>query len=187
MLTGKEIIERVKTGDITIENFTPDRINPNSYNLKLSPALRVYDIRSYTGDPTDIIPLDMRKDNPTKIIMIPEEGMVLQPGILYLGSTEEYTECKDLIPCIDGRSSIARLGICIHVTAGFGDIGFKGKWTLEITVVHPIRIYPHCEICQIYYEIPDGDTSIQYNGKYQDQRGPTASRMFMDPSANTCL
>lgn len=180
MLTGKEIIDRVNSGDIYIDGFDKTKVNPNSYNLTLSDKLKVYTLRKYMDG--TIIPLDMAKDNPTEDIYINSNGIVLEPGILYLGSTNEYTACKNLIPCIDGRSSIARLGICVHVTAGFGDIGFRGKWTLEITVVHPVRIYANCEICQIYYEEPTGNTSIQYNGKYQNQKDTMASKMFEDRS-----
>lgn len=115
--------------------------------------------------------LDPKKDNETVDIEIPEEGYILVPGILYLGETMEYTETYGLIPNIDGRSTTGRLGIEIHRTAGFGDVGFKGKWTLEITVTHPVIVYPGMEIGQIYYETVDGDSSMQYNGKYQNQQG----------------
>ena len=109
------------------------------------------------------------KDNEVINIEIPEEGYILIPGILYLGTTEEYTETYGFIPNIDGRSTTGRLGIEIHRTAGFGDNGFKGKWTLEITVTHPVIVYPGMEIGQLYYEEINGDTSMKYNGKYQDQ------------------
>lgn len=115
------------------------------------------------------IALDPKKDNEVADIEIPEEGYILIPGILYLGTTEEYTETYGFIPNIDGRSTMGRLGIEIHRTAGFGDNGFKGKWTLEITVTHPVIVYPGMEIGQIYYEEINGDTSMKYNGKYQNQ------------------
>lgn len=181
MLTGEEIIHRYSSGDIYIDNFDEKKVNPNSYNLTLANKLKVYATQTYPYS-HEVVPLDMKADNHTREIIIPEEGLVLIPGTLYIGSTNEYTMCRDLIPCIDGRSSIGRLGICIHVTAGFGDVGFEGKWTLEITVVHPIRIYPNCEICQIYYEEPVGSTGIKYNGKYQGQREATASKMYTDRS-----
>lgn len=121
--------------------------------------------------------LDYKQANETIDIEIPEEGYVLRPGLLYLGETEEYTETYGLIPNIDGRSTMGRLGIEIHRTAGFGDNGFKGKWTLEITVTHPVIVYPGMEIGQIYYETIDGDSSMTYNGKYQNQEGVVAAKV----------
>lgn len=121
--------------------------------------------------------LDPRKDNETIDVEIPEEGLILVPGVLYLGETMEYTETYNLIPNIDGRSTTGRLGIEIHRTAGFGDVGFKGKWTLEITVTHPVIVYPGMEIGQIYYETVDGDSSMLYNGKYQNQLGVEAAKV----------
>jgi len=123
------------------------------------------------------IALDPKKDNETIDIEIPEEGYVLLPGCLYLGETEEYTETYGLIPNSDARSTTGRLGIEIHRTAGFGDNGFKGKWTLEITVTHPVIVYPGMEIGQLYYEVIDGDASMTYNGKYQNQEGVAAARV----------
>ena len=94
----------------------------------------------------------------------------------------EYTKCGDFIAGIDGRSSVGRLGIVVHLTAGFGDIGFSGKWTLEISVIQPVRIYKGMEICQIYFHRADGDTDIRYTGKYLEQSDPTPSRMALDKS-----
>ncbi len=126
-------------------------------------------IKNYTLDP--------RKDNETLEIEIPEDGYILVPGRLYLGETEEYTETYGFVPNIDGRSTTGRLGLEIHRTAGFGDNGFKGKWTLEITATHPVLIYPGMEIGQIYYEKIDGDSSMEYNGKYQNQQGVEAAKV----------
>ena len=82
---------------------------------------------------------------------IPADGMVLKPDQLYLGRTTERTETHNLVPMIEGRSSIGRLGLFVHVTAGFGDVGFCGYWTLEMFAVQPVRIYPGVPICQIFY------------------------------------
>lgn len=170
MLTGSEIKNRINNGTISIIPYNESQLNPNSYNLKLSPILKRYTF-------SDGI-LDSRKPNKTETIEIPDSGLILEPGVLYLGSTVEETNCDDLVPCIDGRSSIARLGINVHITAGFGDVGFKGHWTLEITVVHPIIIYPNMEICQIYFEEVIGDTDMKYHGKYQNQNAPQESRLY---------
>lgn len=162
MLSGLEIERRVKSNDgIYIEDFDRKRLNPNSYNLRLHPKLQAY--RKYH--------LDMKKKNEVEDIIIPESGYELKPGILYLGRTIEGTSTKGLVPCINGRSSIGRLGIAVHVTAGFGDNGFSSDfWTLEITAVQPVIIYPNIEICQIWYEPIEGDPSIEYNGKYQHKK-----------------
>lgn len=199
MLSGAEILERVKSGDIQISNFDSSRINPNSYNLTLNKKLKVYEAGMYMVDKgrgkllpaqydvvidhrKNEIVLDMKKDNLTFDLEIPEEGMILYPGILYLGSTNESTYAKGLVPTIDGRSSIGRLGIQVHYTAGFGDNGFSGTWTLEIQVTHPIKVYPNVEIAQISFHEIQGDQSILYKGKYQGQTDPVESRMYMDRS-----
>jgi len=207
MLTGKEIINRMKMGDIVINPFDDKRVNPNSYDLTLNNKLLIYDnvllkeevskrLRFENMDKEtvnnleigervyyDIIMnrniLNMKSDNPTTELIIPEDGLLLMPGKLYLGKTNEYTETYNLVPGIDGRSSVGRLGINIHATAGFGDIGFKGNWTLEISVIEPIAIYPNIPLCQIYYYIPTGEIE-NYNGRYQDSHDVYASRLFKD-------
>ena len=158
MLTGKEIKARLGK-DIFISDFNEEQLNPNSYNLKLHNELEVYSRRSYEA-------LDMKKDNKTKKIKIEDDGYILQPGKLYLARTKEFTETHNLIPCLSGRSSIGRLGINVHVTAGFGDIGFEGYWTLEIFCKQPVIIYPNIEICQIYYHSIEGDYDLYNSGKY---------------------
>lgn len=169
ILSGLEIRKRLH-GDIEIEPFAESRLNPNSYNLTLSPELLVYD--------ADV--LDMKRPNSTKKIIIPEEGMVLQPGTLYLGRTNEYTGTENLVPMLEGRSSVGRLGLYIHVTAGFGDVGFKGYWTLEISCVQPVRIYAGVEICQIYYHTLEGDYRPYTSGKYQNNSGVQPSLLYKD-------
>ena len=189
ILSGKEILKEMDNGNIKIEPFNIKQLNPNSYNLRLSNELLIYDIPTkellhMTKDKaihsgyifTEA--LDMRKNNPTKKIEIPEEGYTLYPGILYLARTVEFTETHNYLPCIEGRSSIGRLGINIHVTAGFGDVGFSGTWTLEISVVQPVRIYPNTEICQIYYQEVKGEVE-EYHGRYQNQNDIIASRFYL--------
>ena len=122
--------------------------------------------------------LDMAKPNSASVIKIPEEGFVLQPNVLYLGRTNEYTKTENYIPMLEGRSSVGRLGVFIHVTAGFGDVGFAGYWTLEIFCVQPIRIYPNVEICQIYYHDIDGEYDTYKSGKYQHNNGIQPSMLW---------
>ena len=140
IISGLEI-KNMLNKEIFIEPFDDSRLNPNSYNLRLHNELLVYDSHV----------LDMKVKNETKTISIPPEGLVLEPGIVYLGRTVEYTKTLNHVPMLEGRSSIGRLGIYIHVTAGFGDVGFSGYWTLEISCIQPVRIYPNVEICQIFY------------------------------------
>jgi dCTP deaminase len=111
---------------------------------------------------------------------IPEEGLVLQPGKLYLGRTVEFTETTNYVPMLEGRSSIGRLGLFIHITAGFGDVGFRGFWTLEIFCVQPIRVYAGVEICQIFYHSIEGDYVHYMSNKYQNNKGVQPSMLYKD-------
>src|SRR5690606_33310908 len=108
------------------------RLNPNSYNLTLHDELMVY----------EELVLDMAKPNRVRRIALPVDGLTLSPNQLYLGRTAERTTTRNLVPQIEGRSSVGRLGLFVHVTAGFGDVGFSGYWTLEIYAVQPVKIYP---------------------------------------------
>lgn len=201
MLTGEGIKNAILTGDIMISDFDEKRLNPNSYNLRLGDKLLVYRLTKHhlairtdhdkcttfgnmlyeiTDDLMNTNYLDPRKDNPTIEYLIPENGFILYPGELYLGTTMERTFTEKYVPMISGRSSIGRLGIDIHKTAGFGDIGFDGKWTLEIVATVPVLVYPGMEICQIYFESPEGPTGIKYNGRYQNQEDVERSRFFLD-------
>ncbi len=170
ILSGKEILKEVEKGNIVIDPFDPKRINPNSYNLRLNNELLVY---------TDEV-LDMKTPHETELLVIPNEGLLLQPGRLYLGRTLEYTKTSGYVPMLEGRSSVGRLGLCIHVTAGFGDVGFAGFWTLEIQCVQPLRIYPLVEICQIYYHTIQGEYDEYKSGKYQNNSGIQPSLLYTD-------
>ena len=99
---------------------------------------------------------------------------------LYLGRTNEFTKTEKFVPMLEGRSSTGRLGLFIHVTAGFGDIGFAGYWTLEIFCVQPIKIYPNTQICQIYYHDIHGEYDLYKSGKYQNNTGIQPSLMYKD-------
>jgi len=169
ILSGKEIKRRLGT-DLIIEPFNERQLGPNSYNLRLHNELLTY----APGE------LDMKKNHEVEKLIIPEEGLLLEPGKLYLGRTIEYTKTLSCVPMIEGRSSIGRLGLFIHVTAGFGDVGFSGFWTLEIFCVQPIRIYPGVEICQIFYHTIEGDYFLYQSNKYQNNRGVQASMLYKD-------
>lgn len=169
LLSGIEIEKNLNNG-LSIVPFNHDQLGPNSYNLRLDDKLLVY---------TDDI-LDMKKPNKYREIIIPRSGLVLQPNTLYLGRTLERTKTDNYVPMLEGRSSVGRLGLFVHVTAGFGDIGFDGYWTLEIHCVQPIKIYPFIEICQIYYHTILGEYEKYSSKKYQHNNEVQASRLYMD-------
>ena len=170
MIISGRMIKECLGKDIIIDPFDESSLNPNSYNLQLHDELLTY----------DELCLDMKKPNKTKSLTIPSEGLVLKPGMLYLGRTKEYTESHRYVPMLEGRSSIGRLGLSIHVCAGFGDVGFKGYWTLEIHCVQPIRIYSGIGICQIYYHSIDGDYEPYNSSKYQNNTGIQPSLLYQD-------
>lgn len=159
ILTGPEI-EKQLGKNIHIDPYDPKLLNPNSYNLRLHNELLVY----------ESLELDMRKENPFRRYEIPEEGFVMRPNQLYLARTIERTETHGYVPMLEGRSSIARLGLFVHMSAGFGDVGFNGHWTLEMFAVHPIRVYAGVEVCQIFYHTLEGDIREYDSGKYQNNR-----------------
>ena len=124
--------------------------------------------------------LDMRKNNRVRHLQIPKDGLVLEPNRLYLGRSVEHTTTHNLVPMIEGRSSIGRLGLFVHVIAGFGDVGFRGFWTLEMFAVQPVRIYPGVQICQIFYHEITGKIQEYVSDKYQDNAGIQPSMLFKE-------
>ena len=136
ILTDKKILAAIESREIVIEPFRRECLGTNSYDVHLGKYLGLYCDRV----------LDAKKHNQIEILEIPEdEGFVLQPGTLYLGVTEEYTETFNSVPFLEGKSSIGRLGIDIHATAGKGDVGFSNNWTLEISPVYnPYACTPGC-------------------------------------------
>lgn len=171
ILSGSEIKARLG-GDIGIEPFNEDQLNPNSYNLRLHTELLVY----------EEIVLDMKRSNRYRRITIPPEGLVLEPNQMYLGRTVEYTETRNLVPMLEGRSSIGRLGMFVHITAGFGDVGFCGFWTLEMLAVQPVRIYAGVQVCQIFYHTVEGAITEYATGKYQRNSDIQPSLLYRELS-----
>lgn len=155
IFTDKKILASIETRDIVIEPFDPDCLGTNSYDVHLGKYLATY------KDPI----LDARKHNDIEHFEIPEEGILLLPGKLYLGVTAEYTETHNAVPFLEGKSSTGRLGIDIHATAGKGDVGFCNHWTLEISVAMPVRVYAGMPIGQLIYFKIDGDIENFYNKK----------------------
>ena len=173
ILSDIKILEYVKNGDIVIEPFDISNMGGNSYDVHLSKYFAMY---------TDAV-IDAKAHNTVQHFEITDEGFVLEPGKLYLGSTMEYTETHKHVPFLEGKSSTGRLGIDIHATAGKGDVGFCGYWTLEISTSIPVRVYPGMPIGQLIYYIVDGTVERLYhkkeNAKYSHQdKLPKESMMW---------
>lgn len=163
-------------GDKTKHSMRDWFAHQAAYDLYKNNA-EIYDIRN----PALLIDPTNPQDHETIDIKIPKSGLILSPEIGYLGATVEYTETRNLFPYIDGKSSVGRNFILNHHTAGRGDDGFCGEWTLEIRVLYPTVVYPNMRIGQIYYEkfsgnrMPyDKNPASHYNG----QRGPTAAAVI---------
>jgi dCTP deaminase len=145
----------ISKGEIVIEPYDLACLGTNSYDVHLSKYLA-----TYTSEV-----LDAKLPNEITQFEIQEEGIVLQPGVLYLGSTIEYTETHNTVPFLEGKSSVGRLGIDIHATAGKGDVGFCNHWTLEISCTQPVRVYAGMPIGQLIYFQVAGEISRYYNTK----------------------
>lgn len=155
ILTDQEILHHMEKGSIKVEPFHRECLGSNSYDVHLGKTLAIYD---------DNV-LDARKHNKIKTFEIPADGYVLEPHVFYLGVTAEYTETKEHVPFLEGKSSVGRLGIDIHATAGKGDVGFCNFWTLEISVKQPVRVYAGMPIGQLIYFETKGDLITSYDKK----------------------
>ncbi|GAB2952329.1 dCTP deaminase [Hymenobacter coalescens] len=175
ILTDEQILAEMERGTIVIEPYDRSCLGTNSYDVHLGRYLATY---------RDAV-LDARKHNEIDVFEIPEEGFVLKPETLYLGVTEEYTETHAHVPFLEGKSSVGRLGIDIHATAGKGDVGFSNTWTLEISVTQPVRIYRGMPIGQLIYFTVEGAIQNYYNrkpnAKYNQRTDkPVESMMWMN-------
>ena len=155
ILTDVQILKAIATGDIVIHPYDRAMLGTNSYDVHLSAHFAVYE---------DEV-LDAKLHNKIRHFEIGPEGFVIQPGELYLGVTEEYTETHCAVPFLEGKSSVGRLGIDIHATAGKGDVGYCNTWTLEISCVKPVRIYAGMPIGQLIYFTVEGEIENRYNKK----------------------
>jgi dCTP deaminase len=183
ILNGDEIIVRHAMGDIDIIPWDPKRVGPNSYDVTLYNIVKRYDMARKQFMDGYLDPKNMRHE--LESIEISSGGYCFHPGEFLLGATAEINNnhADDLVPMIEGRSSVARLGLSIHITAGFGDIGFCGRWTLEMTTAVPVIIYPGMPIGQIYW-IKTTKTDRKYNGKYQNQAAAVESLIQRDFDAS---
>ena len=173
ILSDKKILSEIEKGTIVLKPYDRSCLGSNSYDVHLCSTLATYNEHI----------LDAKKHNTIETFEIPEEGFVLYPHVFYLGVTLEYTETHAHVPFLEGKSSTGRLGIDIHATAGKGDVGFCGHWTLEISVKQPVKIYKGMPIGQLIYFPVDGEIEVKYgdkkNAKYSHQADkPVESMMW---------
>jgi len=167
ILTGPEIRRAHATGDIAIEPFEPANVGPNSYDYHLGESL----IR---------IQADAEGRLTSTSHDIPQQGMLLEPGSLYLGATRERIGSKVYAITLLGRSSVGRLGIFLNVTADLGHVGSDSNWTLELSVVQPVYVYAGMCIGQVAFWEVDGPRGF-YDGRYKGDVRPERSK---DPALN---
>lgn len=177
ILSGNAIRAAVEKGEIQITPFDEALLNPASVDLRLGETFVRY--RRIANDIGEERPLDSRKENPIWTNGIGPSGYDLEPGELYLMHTAERVATKRFVPVLDGKSSIGRLGIWTHVSAGFGDPGFDGQWTLEVVVTRRVRVYAGMKFAQMRFHTIEGQLSL-YAGNYQGETswGPVPSRSW---------
>jgi len=175
ILNGAEIFSEQAASKIKIYPFKSENVGPNSYDVTLGKTLFKIlpnELRNtMDGLQGFIDPMVEQKYNE---INMDHDGIILEPGRLYLGHTVEEIGSEHYVPMLEGRSSVGRMGLFIHVTAGFGDIGFQSQWTLELTTILPIRIFPGMRIGQVFF-YQCTSQSLMYHGRYQKQDGPMES------------
>ena len=169
ILTGNEITKRVTNQEIIISPFLKENINPNSYNFRLGRTMKVYK--------NELI--DSAKVNPVDTLTIGDEGFLLEPRKLYLAETIETLGSNHFVPTYAARSSVARMGMFINLSAPLGDIGFIGKWTIQLFCIHPVKVYFGMNIGQMMFWHTSGKIEL-YKGKYQAANGPIESRIHID-------
>jgi dCTP deaminase len=198
ILSGPAIRQAIERGEIEIDPFVPEHVNPVSVDLTLGDEVLVYQRwveRGTLDDPIlgiSDIPgphyLDVREKPGTITFALDKRGIILRPGIGYLMHTRERVHTRKYVPVLDGKSSIGRLFMVVHVTAGFGDPGFNGQYTLEVTVTHPLRVYAGMRVAQMRFHTIVGEPEL-YQGNYTGDgaRGPVASRAYRQflPKADT--
>ncbi len=184
VLSDRTIRRLVDEGRIGVEPFDPGLMQPSSLDVRVDRFFRVFRNSRYP-----YIDVKTEQEELTELVEVPqEEAFILHPGEFVLGSTlERITLPDDLVARLEGKSSLGRLGLLIHSTAGFIDPGWDGHVTLELSNVAnlPITIYPRMKIGQISFvqlsepaEHPYGSAGI--GSKYQGQRGPTPSRYWQN-------
>ena len=184
LMSDRDIRASIESGQIGLEPLEMSLLQPSSFDVRLDRFFRLFDNHKYAF----IDPAEDQSDLTQLIEVDPKEAFILHPGEFVLGSTYEFVTLPDNIAArLEGKSSLGRLGLMTHSTAGFVDPGFKGHVTLELANVSnlPIKLWPGMKVGQLCFfqlsspsETPYG--SEKYNNRYQGQRGPTASRSFMN-------
>lgn len=182
ILADSEIHAAIACGDIEIDPFVPAHVNPVSVDLTLGDKVLVHEPYepyepwvSRGGNVIDV------RDEPNMLkFKISDAGLILYPGIGYLMHTHERIFTRKYVPVLDGKSSLGRLFLSVHQTAGFGDPGFNGQYTLEVMVTHPLCIYAGMRIAQMRFHTICGQVEKPYAGNYvgEDARGPVASKAY---------
>ncbi|MDQ2846373.1 MAG: dCTP deaminase [Actinomycetota bacterium] len=167
ILSGNQIVLEQQAGRIVIDPFDETAVNPNSYNFTLSDRLIVYSSEL----------LDASRENLTEELRIPPEGLQLKANKLYLAATREVMGSEHYAPTFAARSSVARLGLFINLSAPLGDIGFIGRWTLQLYATHDVIVYEGMQIGQMMWWKTMGDINL-YDGKYQHADGPRSSMLY---------
>lgn len=194
-LSDSVIIKEIQNGNIILEPFNVDYLNPNSVDLTLNPVYKTMDrhkhIMTYGSDPNVYggVYFDCKNENFFMEKTMGPEGLILQPGELYIYHTNEKIGVKNNIRgTVMGKSSLGRLGLFVHVTAGFVDTGFEGSLVLEMVATIPIKVYPNQKICQIEFVRVEGDINQTYDqkpgSKYMNQVGSTTSLMHKNYENN---
>ncbi len=184
LLSDRDIRAQIEAGRIGLEPLNMELIQPSSMDVRLDRFFRLFDNHKYPFiDPRE------QQDDLTRFVEVDkDEAFILHPGEFVLGSTFEFVSLpNDIAARLEGKSSLGRLGLLTHSTAGFVDPGFQGHVTLELsnTATLPIKLWPGMKIGQLCFfqlssasENPYG--SSQYGSRYQGQRGPTASRSHLN-------
>jgi dCTP deaminase len=191
ILSGPAIVQACIGGEIEIDPYERARVNPASYDLRLGDQVAVYSAEEMPLELSAVYhpaagvrtvepvrrQLDSRKRQNVTHARMDRTGFVVEPGRLYLMHTAERIHTDKYVTVIDGKSSIGRLGLMVHVTAGYGDPGFNGQYTLEVTsIAHPVVVYPGMLFCQARFHVMAGDIQL-YDGNYTSEasRGPVRS------------
>lgn len=196
ILTAQEIIKQMKSEHIKIDKFNQDRIGPNSYDITLGNKVSYYALKDYStfievdqskftitkSTPAsecmnevykigkNVPILDSAKENTMITEEIPKDGYIFFPGILYLVQCNEQFWSDKYVIEVSGTSGLARLGISVHKTAGYSNLGHEFRWILEIEVTHPVKVYRDMKIGQVFFHTIEGNNEVQYNGVYKDKQ-----------------
>ena len=186
ILTGEAIKEEIRAGNIHISPYVKENVQPASIDLRLGSGVKLYSSQvdydpvmekrsgdmqgssvraAIQGSSLEHHALNPAKPLATHNLVMDKNGFLLQPGFLYLMHTLEIVHTDKYVSVLDGKSSIGRLGVVVHLTAGYGDPGFSGQYTLEVTCVHPVILFPGMKIAQMRFHHMEGSPLMNYASK----------------------